>query len=185
MSDRTPTIEQSGIAIDALVIQRRYVWQNKGDLSLTVSVDATARHETLDEIMDNMSHVADREALKAERVERRRALDATRTQPLQMRREIDRLQAARQTYIAGAEAMWRRSGKRSEFALTAKHAADVDKFTAEIQNAEENIKAFARDIPLIEWEITVLDAKIAGKQPPELPPEVEAAMDAVRSGMAA
>lgn len=182
MSDR---VVEAPLAIGAIGITRRYVWPNKGDLTLTVPIESTWDRRDIDELMDTISHIADREEIKVQLAEKAKALEIAKAQPAQMDKEIDRLRALGATARAAMIAAHEASGKRMVFKETPKQQADLAKITAEIENAERARKSFARDVPMVEWEIACLEAKRDGKPLPAAPQDALLDIVAETLGMAA
>ncbi len=172
----TPVVE-TGIAIGALCITRQVALkQGKETIAFQVAVDSTSDHTTLDQLMDTISHVAERERLKADLSERLDALRVAQEQPAAIEKEIERLHRDKAAHYVGMQAAHSMSRKRLDFAPTDRQKADLDKYDQAIENAKLNRKNFTRDIPIIEWEIGCLRARIAGEPEPEKPAQLHEAM---------
>ena len=178
MSD--PVVE-TPLAVGALGIVRRFVNAGKDDLTFQVAVDSTADREIIFEVMDTISAVAEREALKAELVEKKKAMQIALNQPKEIEKEIERLRAGRMAYIAAREATHARSGRRLDFKINDKQQADLDKFDEQIAQGQQALKSFCQDEPIIEWEIACLEARIAGRPVPPRPVELDAALTELRA----
>jgi hypothetical protein len=177
MSDKATTVVESGIAIGALCITRQVALRpNKDTVTFQVAIDSTAGKEELNLLMDTISDVADRERMKADLGEHLEALKVAQAQPLQMDKEVERLSRDRATALAGMQARHSMSRKRLDFQLSPQNQSDLDKYDAAIANAKLSKKNFARDIPIIEWEVACLRAQIAGNDEPPKPPELEEAL---------
>lgn len=172
-----------GTGIGPLQIVRRMVNPNRDDLSFSVEIappadshDIAAFKSNINAVLDVIGEVAVREQLKSDLAERRKAQKAAREQLPQFDKDIELLRAQRMAYLSSREAMHNRSGRRLEFKVTDKHQADLDKFDAQLAQAELARKNFIRDAPIIEWEIACLVARINGEDEPPAPPELEAAL---------
>lgn len=172
-----------GTGIGPLQIQRRVANPPRDETVFSVEInppidthDLMAFQTNINAVLDVIGEVATREQLKGDLAEKRKALNVAHRQPMEMQKDIERLRADRAAYLASREAMHRHSGRRLEFKLNEKQQADLDKFDEQITNAELARKNFVRDIPIIEWEITCLVARINGEHEPPKPPELEAAL---------
>ncbi len=172
MSD--PVVD-SPLAVGGLGIQHRVILRpNKADLLFSVAIDSTAAREDIYQLMDTISAVADRERLKTELVEKREALRIAREQPAQALRDVARLEAQRAGYIASHEAV--RENRRLPWKPNEKQKAELKQFDDMIVQAQLSRKSFMHDLPVIEWEISSIEARIAGREPPPMPAEVVEAM---------
>lgn len=172
-----------GTGIGPLQIVRRLVNPNRDDLSFSIEIthptdthDIMAFQTNINAVLDVIGEVAAREQLKSDLAEKRKALKVALAQPADMEKEIERMRAQRMAFLATREAMHSRSGRRLEFKLSEKQQADLDKFDEQIANADLARKNFARDVPIIEWEIACLVARINGQDEPPKPRELEAAL---------
>jgi len=176
MSDKATPVVETGIAIGALCITRQVALkQGKETIGFQVAIDSTTDHQTLDDLMDTISHVADRERLKADLAERLDALRVAQEQPAAIDKEIERLMRDKAAHYAGMQAAHSLK-KRLDFVPNERQQADLDKYEQAIANAKLNKKNFTRDIPIIEWEIGCLRARIAGTAEPEKPESLAEAM---------
>lgn len=170
-------VVETALAIGALCITRQVALrQGKDTVSFQVAIDSTAHTDDLNELMDRISAVADRERWKADLSERLDALRVAEAQPAMMDKEIERLQREKAAAHAGMQAAHSISRKRLPFQMTDKQNQDLAKFDAAIENAKLNKKNFARDLPIIQWEIDCLRARIAGAKEPEKPEQLAEAM---------
>lgn len=172
-----------GTGIGPLQIQRRVANPPRDETVFSVEIsppidthDLFAFQTNINAVLDVMSDVTTREQLKSDLAEKRKALKVAQGQPLTARKNIERLRADRAAYLSTREAMHRHSGRRLEFKLSEKQQADLDKFDEQLAKEEREYKDFTRDIPIIEWEITCLVARINGEHEPPKPPELEAAL---------
>jgi hypothetical protein len=175
MSD--PVVE-TPLAVGGLGIQHRVILRpNKADLLFSVAIDSTAAREDIYLLMDTISAVADRERLKTELVEKQEALRVAKEQPEAALREVARLEAQRAGFIASHETM--RENRRLPWKPNEKQRQALEQFDAQIEGAKLSRKSFMHDIPVIEWEIVSLEARIAGREPPERPAEIVDAMQEI------
>ena len=165
-----------GVIVGGLGITRRVVLSNKEDITFQVAIDSTADKHDLFGLLDNISAAADRERLKAELAEKKHAHAIALEQPAMLDKEIARLRRDRAATLAGFHARHAASQKRSEYRPSERDQQGLDQFEAQIQAAQESKKSFARDLPIIEWEIARLEALIAGQEVPARPAEVELAL---------
>lgn len=177
MSDKATPVAEMALPIGAMYITRQVALRpGKDTLTFQVPIDATAGAVELFTLMDTISEVADRERLKADLGERLEALKVAQAQPVQMDKEVERLTRDRAAALAGMQARHSMSRKRLDFQLSPQNQSDLDKYNAAIANAKLSKKNFARDIPIIEWEVACLRAQIAGNEEPPKPPELEEAL---------
>jgi len=177
----TPTVE-TPLPISGLGIQRRVILKpGKDDLQFAFALDMTAPVEDAYQAMDFVSAIADREDLKTRMREKREALEVAKQQPAQMQKDIERLRVQRAAFLAARTAVHAASGRRSPLKLTDKAQGDLEKFDEQIAQAVMAAKNFSRDIPIIEWEIACLEAKIDGREPPEAPNEVADAIEDLKN----
>ena len=170
----TDPVVETPLAVGALGIVRRFVNAGKDDLTFQIAVDSTADRETIFQVMDTISAVAAREQLKSDLAEKRKALKVAQTQPAEMEKEIERMRVGRLAYLAARDAL--RPGRRLPPEENKKQVADLAKFDEQIEQAALARKNFMRDLPIIEWEIACLVARINGDDEPPKPPELEAAL---------
>ncbi len=186
MSDKSTPVVETGIAIGALCIERSVALRaGKDTVAFRVAIDSTSDTATLDQLMDTISHVADRERLKATLVEREEARDAQKDQPQMAEKEIARLKRERATLLASYKAGHAASRKRLDFQVTPHQQAELDKYDKAVEAVLSSVKTFLRDQPITEWEIACLRARIAGKPQPEPPPELAAAISDIALSEAA
>lgn len=161
--------------VGGLEIQRTVaIRPNKDNLVFRIAIDGTADAASINEQMDVISEVVEREILKSQLIDKRAALEVAMEQPRNQDQEIQRLRTQRATYIASrmAQHEGRRLGWDEKRANEPERKA-LEQFDAQIQNAELAKKNFAADIPIIRWEIGCLEARIAGTELPEKPKELE------------
>jgi len=170
-----------GTGIGPLQIVRRMVNPNRDDLSFSVEIsppadthDITAFQTNINAVLDVIGEVSAREQLKSDLAEKRKALKVAQAQPAQMEKEIERMRAGRMAYLATRDSL--RPGRRLPPVETKKQADDLAKFDEQINQAVLARKNFMRDVPIIEWEIASLVARINGEDEPPKPPELEAAL---------
>lgn len=72
-----------------------------------------------------------------------------------------------------------RENRRLPWKPNEKQRQALEQFDAQIDGAKLSRKSFMHDIPVIEWEIASLEARIAGREPPERPAEVVDAMQEI------
>jgi len=113
--------------------------------------------------------------LKAQLVEKQEARRVAEEQPKQISHEIERLEVGREAYKATRKANRQGDGRRLEWKPNDRQKADLEQFEQQINNLKLNRKQFLADIPLIEWEIASLEARIAGNEPPPRPAQFELA----------
>lgn len=165
-----------GVIVGGLGIVRRIVLGNKDDIQFQVAIDSTADKQDIFLLLDTISAAADRERLKADLAEKKQAYRIALEQPAMLDKEVARLRRDRAATLAGFHARHAASQKRSEYRPSERDQQALDQFEAQIQAAQESKKSFARDVPIIEWEIARLEALVAGREVPPRPAEVEMAL---------
>jgi hypothetical protein len=175
-----------GNGIGTLQIVRRIVHQGKDDLSFSVSVEPPAdfAHDTrafqsnINAVLDVLGEVAQREEWKAGLDEKRKALRVAQEQALTAQRELDALRVRR---MATESAQFAINRNRRTSEQTSKQKAELQAFDDQIEQGEIAKRNFASDVPIIEWGIACLVAKINGEIEPEKPTELLAlVVDSVR-----
>lgn len=171
------------ITLSGMNIQLRL--QAPFDIVLTAGIGETAGGSfstaSIAEVMDMLTGVAEREQLKGEiaslKAMLRRNKEMLRSGTFE--RQVAELRRQRAEYDAGISERWVASSRRGDSKLTGAQKTAMEKFEEQIKQALKAKQDVENGIPLTEWQIDCLYARIAGQAEPPMPEAVLAAMSQI------
>jgi hypothetical protein len=167
------------VALSGLTIQLRL--QTPYDIVLHAGVEKDSPTKVAD-VMDMLTAIAEREQLKGELRDKKALLRRNMDMLISgvFERNVLELRRQRAEYDSHISAAWVSSSRRGEQKLTGKQKTDMDAFEKQIEGALKARKDVENGIPLTEWQIDCLHARIAGYPEPPMPeallavlPEIE------------
>jgi hypothetical protein len=125
-----------------------------------------------------LTRIAEREQLKGELMSLKASLRRNKEMLAsgKFSRDIDELRAQRADYDKQGTASWVQSGKRGERKPTGTEKTKFAEFDRQIAQVEKAKKDVETGIPLTEWQIDCLYARIHGQPEPPMPEWVLALM---------
>lgn len=163
----------SDIALNGMTIQLRLATPH--DLVFSVGLDKEASSAKINEIMDMLTEVADREKLKGELERKRQELQSAilAVQSRKFERAIEQKRRERADYDMARKAAHLQSGRRGEIPrITGADKTKYVEFDQQIQLLETARRETADTIPMTQYDIDCLYARIAGQPVPEMPENV-------------
>lgn len=165
------------IELPALNIQLRMTAPY--DVVLTTGMPAGEMSvETVGQVMDMLTAIAEREKLKGELIAHQNLLRRNREMLANgvFDRNIAELRAQRAKFDADISEKWVTSARRGETKLSGAQKTQMEEFEKQIVQALKAKQDVENGIPLIEWQIDCLYARIAEEDEPPMPDEVAAIM---------
>lgn len=163
----------SEVALNGMTIQLRL--QAPHDLVFSVGIDKDFAIDNINQVMDMLTAVADREKLKGQLAELQRQLQSNieRVQTRSFERDIAALRRQRAEFDMLRNVTHIDRGRRGEAPkVTAADKTKYAEFDRQIQvleKARDDVKA---GIPITQYQIDCVYARISGQPVPEMPEEV-------------
>jgi hypothetical protein len=175
----TPVVERP-FPVSALQIQMR-VGDQRQELVFSTVISNDCDDASLHELLDRMTNSVDREKLKAQAAELRGVLrrnhdllvsgkfDKDIAALIRDRAEADKIHAVR--FVAG--------NRRGEHKPTARQLTERAKFDQQIELTTKAKWDVINGIPITEYQLACLEARIAGQPEPPMPETVKVALEAI------
>jgi hypothetical protein len=166
----------SDVSLTGMNIQLRL--QTPYDLVLTAGVDKNFDKAGIFGVMDMLTEVAEREQLRGElmslKIVLRRNKELLATGKFD--RDIDKIRSQRAEYDKDISASWVASSKRGRAEMNGQQKTKMAEFGKQIEETEKTKRDIENGIPLTEWQIDCLFARINGQAEPPMPERVLALM---------
>jgi hypothetical protein len=166
----------SDVSLTGMNIQLRL--QTPYDLVLTAGVDKDFDAAGIAGVMDMLTAVAEREQLKGELMSLKVVLRRNKEMLAsgKFARDIGEMRSQRYEYDKDISASWVASSKRGKAEMNGQQKTKMAEFDKQIEQIEKAKRDVENGIPLTEWQIDCLHARIAGQPEPPMPERVLALM---------